>query len=729
MPSSRLFAAAQILAVASLSAGSVQGPRFAPLQPDLSAAATLVNAGADYDGDGDVDLFVGANGTPNRLLVNTRGRLHDAAARAGVADARSTRAAAWGDYDADGDPDLLVGFAPAARPEGRAYEGGGGAASVLTLYRNDRARFADVTASAGIAIPSGAVRQASWVDVDADGDLDLYVGFRDRADVLFRNDGATFTDVAPAVGLADTRKTVGAVWFDYDEDGDLDLYAAHMDGDANALYRNDGGRFTDVAAAAGLAWGGRAANEPTNGTVRPCVADVDGNGRFDLFMANYGPNGLFLNRGGGRFEDVSAAWGVNIDGRYDTCAFSDIDHDGRIDLYVNGTVTGGVAYRDYLFRNTGSRFEEVTPDTLGALAADHGALWADFDGDGAEDLALTGAGPLPLVLRNMLPSVDARRSIRVRVTDARGRAIRAGAEVRVYQRGARQLLGARLVDSGSSYNAQSDVPLHFGIPSAGRVDVEVIWPGRSRTPVRSTGVTVPSSRTIVIRTLDGAGPPLPQRLSIAAGRDRCIQFSDVKPGADGYRECRVSEFGELGAVDGLTYFYALYCLIPSSSQDGDGSCGGGGFNTQYHRSRGMALFLRHEPEGLLEVAFERANPEIGLSVYQKPAIVHTPARTWLQLAIAVDGTGNGNESEYYLREAGRWAPVESQGWLKDLEKRVPADLEIRGGIWPDLTTLRAETGLYRPGDANCCPSGGVARIRLAVRKRQFVLTAVTFEPK
>src|SRR5829696_4117360 len=75
---------------------------------------------------------------------------------------------------------------------------------------------------------------------------------------------------AAEIGLADPRKTVGAVWFDYDEDGDLDLYAAHMDGDANALYRNDKGRFTDVAEAASLAWGGRLPRDAANGTVRPC---------------------------------------------------------------------------------------------------------------------------------------------------------------------------------------------------------------------------------------------------------------------------------------------------------------------------------------------------------------------------------------------------------------------------------------------------------------------------
>src|SRR5690606_38428046 len=131
------------------------------------------------------------------------------------------------------------------------------------------------------------------------------------------------------------------------------LYVGNMDGDANALFRNDAGAFTDVAEAMGLAWGGRAAGERSNGTVRPCAADVDNDGWIDLFMANYGPNGLFLNRGGSRFEDVSAAWGVAIDGRYDSCAFADFDNDGRLDVYVNGTVTGGVAYRDYLFRNTG----------------------------------------------------------------------------------------------------------------------------------------------------------------------------------------------------------------------------------------------------------------------------------------------------------------------------------------------------------------------------------------
>lgn len=458
--------------LAAASAAFVQQPSFEPFQRELAAGGTLVNAAADYDRDGDVDLFVGFNGAANRFLLNERGRLQDVGVAAGIGDARTTRAAAWGDYDSDGDPDLLVGFAP-------------GLGSVLVLYRNELGRFIDVTIPAGIGIDAGAVRQLAWVDVDADGDLDLFVGFRDRADVLFRNEKGRFADVAPDVGLADVRRTVGAVWFDYDEDGDLDAYVANMDGDGNGLYQNTSGRFSDAARSAGLEWGGRPAGLAANGTVRPCAADVDNDGRLDLIAANYGPIGVLLNRGQGRFEDVSKAWGVALDARYDTCTLSDFDHDGRIDLYVNGTVTGGVSYRDHLFRNTGARFDDVTPAALRDLHADHGAQWGDVDGDGDEDLSLTGvrSDPVPLLLRNQLPARDASRSLAVRVLDSRGRATRAGAEVRLYRAGTRQLLATRLVDSGSGYNAQNDMGVHVGLSQLVPVDVEVTFPARGRRTI------------------------------------------------------------------------------------------------------------------------------------------------------------------------------------------------------------------------------------------------------
>src|SRR5919108_4255142 len=115
-------------------------------------------------------------------------------------------------------------------------------------------------------------------------------------------------------------------------------------------------------------------------------------------------NGLFLNRGADRFEDASEAWGIAIDARYDTCAFADIDHDGLLDLYVNGTVTGGVSYRDHVFRNAGNRYLDETPANIRSLEADHGVQWADYDSDGDADLALTGAAAAGMhsLLRNEL---------------------------------------------------------------------------------------------------------------------------------------------------------------------------------------------------------------------------------------------------------------------------------------------------------------------------------------
>lgn len=474
-------------------------PTFVATQPELfSTGTTLTNAWADYDGDGDLDLYVGFNGTANRLYRNDRGTFSDVAAAAGVADARATRSAAWGDFDADGDPDLVLGFAP-------------GPASVLKLYRNDGGRFSDITAEAGLTrTDSAGVRQFAWIDIDDDGDLDLFVALRDRPNAMYRNDGGRFTDIAAQIGLADARKSVGAVWFDYDDDGDVDLYVANQDGDANALMRNDGGHFTDVAQAAGLAWGGRLPNEATNGTVRPCAADVNNDGRLDVFAANYGRNGLLLNRGNGTFEDVSAQWGIAIDGRYDACAFSDFDHDGRLDLYVNGTVTGGVSYRDYLFHNEGNRFADATPAYILALQADHGAEWADFDRDGDEDLALTGVRPdgMHSLLRNMLPDADASRSLSIRVVNASGRAVRAGAVVRVYESGTRRLIGTRLVDTGSGYNAQNDAPVHIGLPPRiAVVDVEVTYPAAGRRVVVVERALRPANwhgKDVIVRVSGGA---------------------------------------------------------------------------------------------------------------------------------------------------------------------------------------------------------------------------------
>ena len=476
-------------------AGDPAPPRFAPLDSArFAAGATLTNAFADIDGDGDPDLFVGFNGTPNRVYRNEGGgRFAEVGAAVGLAEPRATRSAAFGDVDGDGDPDLALGFAPGRQP-------------VLAFHRNTGGQYMAEAVPGLTSDTTAQIRQLAWVDWDGDDDLDLFVAYRDRPNALFRNDdgGRRFTDVAPAVGLADPRKTVGATWADLDSDGDLDVVTANQDGDANGVFLNERGRFRDAADSLGLAWGGRLPRDATNGSVRPCADDVDGDGRLDVFFANYGANGLFVQRERMRFTDVSATMGIATDARWDACAFADWDHDGTLDLYVNGTVTGGKSYPDVLYRQREGRLLDVTPPSLGTLQADHGVVWLDVDADGDLDLSLTGVRPdgMHQIMRNDLDDSLRVRSVQVRVLDPHGRATRAGAEVRVYAAGTRTLLGLRVVDAGSGYNAQSDLPVHVGVGAATRVDIELTVPraGR-RLMTRQRGVVVADhvGRAIAIR--------------------------------------------------------------------------------------------------------------------------------------------------------------------------------------------------------------------------------------
>ncbi|MFH1572692.1 MAG: M20/M25/M40 family metallo-hydrolase, partial [Acidobacteriota bacterium] len=439
-------------------------PSFTLHQPDLfREAGALTNAVADFDNDGDLDIFVGFSNKPNRLYRNDRGDFQDVAGEVGLADVGVVRTTAWGDYDGDGHMDLFIASVS-------------GQDSWDRLYRNEGngKRFSDVTASAGVQL-SGNFRQATWIDFDSDGDLDLFVALRDKPNVLFRNDGGKFLNVARESGVDDPRRTVGAVWFDYDKDGDLDLYVANMDGDANGLFRNDGGRFVDVAKDLGLDSGGRPLGSALFGSVRPSLADYDNDGNIDIFCANYGPNGLYRNMGGGQFFNTAPSLGLAIDGCYDTGAWGDWDNDGRIDLYVNGTVTRGRSFEDYLFHNDESQFSNVTPEIIRRHDGDHGAQWFDFDNDGDLDLAITGAGSTGMhyLLRNNLAEARAKRSLQVVVLDAGGRHAKAGSEVRIYDSKTKKLLGANLVDTGSGYDSQNAMPVHFGLPKEGPVDVEI----------------------------------------------------------------------------------------------------------------------------------------------------------------------------------------------------------------------------------------------------------------
>ncbi len=139
------------------------------------------------------------------------------------------------------------------------------------------------------------------------------------------------------------------------------------------------------------------------------------------------------------------------------------------------TDNGGKSYEDYLFRNDENGFVNITPKIIKDNNGDHGAHWVDFDQDGDLDLALTGAAAdgMHHLLRNELSEELAQQSLQVLVLDGKGHYTCAGSEVRLYEAGTKKLLGTNILDTGSGYNSQNAMPVHFGLKGVKSVDVEV----------------------------------------------------------------------------------------------------------------------------------------------------------------------------------------------------------------------------------------------------------------
>ncbi len=445
-------------------AAQTPSPAFSPVQPaDFALPGSLSNSWADFDRDGDLDLAVSLESGEIRLYRNDRGTFTSIGAAMGLpVSGAEMRGLAWGDYDGDGWPDLYAG---ATEKE-----------AANLLFRNDRGRRF-LPQAIDPVVAGRSARQSSWVDFDNDGDLDLFAANRSGPNALFRQDAGRFARVSAEQAGDDPRPTVGACWFDYDRDGDLDLFLANQAGATDALWRNDGDRFTDVAPALGIDRPGRPAVE---GSVGCAVGDYDNDGELDLFVASYGVNILYRNKGDGSFENVAPRLGLAEDNHAVGAAWGDFDNDGWLDLFVAAYTgkSGAQQPANRLYRNVGGTgFTNVLAAGSALDVADHGVQWIDYDHDGALDLSVTRGYTDKgghFLFRNDLSKAAARRSLAVRVLDKAGRFTRMGAEVRLTDAKGK-IIATRQLSTGEGYNSQGTQPVYFGLALLAPVTVEVTF--------------------------------------------------------------------------------------------------------------------------------------------------------------------------------------------------------------------------------------------------------------
>lgn len=493
MPGRTKAAALAGAALMLAAAGPAGEPAFAPVQPDLlGMPGSLSNAWADFDNDGDLDLAVSLKSGEIRLYRNDKAVLTSVGGAMGLPTAgQEYRALSWGDYDGDGWIDLLAG---ASAPD-----------KLTAVFHNRGGKaFVDVAAEIGLTLPGRSSRQNNWIDYDNDGDLDLYATDRIGANKLYRNDGGKFAQVFAGVGPTDARSTVGACWLDYDKDGDLDLFLANQSGKTDALWRNDGTAFVDVAPELGMENAGRAKDE---GGVGCAVGDYDNDGNLDIFVPNYGHNTLWRGDGKGGFANTAQATGVGVDNHAVGAAWGDYDNDGYPDLAVMSYegLPNQQTPKDSLFHNEGGKaFVNVLKPGGRLDAGDHGVVWVDYDRDGALDLSVTrGYSPVGghFLFRNLLPKAASRQSLQVTVLDAKGRFTQQGAEVRVFGAGGK-LLGAGQVSTGGGYGALGATPVHFGLPGASKVTVEVTFmsaSGRKTQTLKNVDIRAHAGKTLIVR--------------------------------------------------------------------------------------------------------------------------------------------------------------------------------------------------------------------------------------
>jgi hypothetical protein len=474
-----------------------QFPRFANIAKALGLDSFSLCGGTvvdDFDNDGYLDIVTSTWDTSGQLQYfrnNRDGSFTERTVDAGFQEIFGGLNLIHADYDNDGDLDIFV-------LRGAWLNQAGGHPN--SLLRNDgQGRFRDVTYLVGLGHEQYPTQTAAWADYDNDGDLDLYVGNEGVPCQLFENErGVSFRDVAESAGVTNGGVTKGVVWGDYNGDRYPDLYVSNLDG-PNKLYRNNGnGRFSDVAREAGVkdpkvsfpCWFWDFNNDGALDVfVSAYRTDMEFFVRDFLGM----PHGaerdhLYQGDGKGGFQEVAEENGVAHVTQAMGANFGDLDNDGFPDFYLG---TGYPAYEglmpNRMYHNLGGNgFVNVSSSGgFGHLQKGHGVAFADIDNDGDQDVFIEMGGAFPGdAFGNALfenPGFG-NHWINIKLIGKRSNKSAIGARIRVeFEDEGRKRSVYQWVNSGGSFGAK---PLRreIGLGSAARIDViEVFWPTTGRT--------------------------------------------------------------------------------------------------------------------------------------------------------------------------------------------------------------------------------------------------------
>ena len=467
----------------------------------------------DYDGDQDIDIYflnssdlkqTAGNAKEKNALYRNDGdwKFSDVTEQSGLGDTGYGLGVAVADYDNDGDRDLyLNNHGP------------------NVLYRNNGdGTFTDVTIQTGVGNGDQMGAGTCFLDMDKDGDLDLYVSnylkfsydkhvvstagnipkymgppyYPPTSDTLYRNNGdGTFTDVSDEAGISRYLGAgMGMVCSDYDGDGDTDIFIANDISNGSFLFKNDGtGKFDEIGLLAGIAYD---LHGDEQGSMGVDVGDYNNDGIFDFYVTSYQRQLATLYKGLGNdaFEDVTRITGAGAGTLTNVTwgnSFVDFDNDGDRDIFVAcGHLQPNIEKYDdnstyfqtnVLLMNTGDgKFVDVSDESgpgMKVKLSSRGAGFDDLDNDGDVDVVILNSRREPTILRN--DSSSKGHWLQVRLKGVKTNRDGIGASVKVV---AGDLILIDEVHSGRGYQSHYGVRLYFGLGSLKKIDrVEVHWIG------------------------------------------------------------------------------------------------------------------------------------------------------------------------------------------------------------------------------------------------------------